>query len=165
MFTVAKSCDTHLPGLPLGGGQEMPMVDTATSIARNARRTALIHTVRGRPELTIAQLERLLSNSEYANELGQITVSELFGEAPKEAAITVQSGESLEEAILRVFHNLPAKQLASGFFCRYMGLQRWTAQKALAQLAEQGLLVRTGKTSGTRYQLPRSRPSSGASRV
>ena len=141
------------------------MVDTATSIARHARRTALIHAVRGRPELTISQLQRLLSNSEYADELSEITVSELLAAAPKEAAITVQSGESLEDAILRVFHRLPAKQLASGFFCRYMGLERWTAQKALAQMAERGLLVRTGKTSGTRYQLPLSRPSSGLRRV
>ena len=132
------------------------MLDTATTLARHARRTALIHAVRGRPELTITQLQRLLSGGQYADELREITVSELLSAAPARTTLEIHVGESLEQAILRVFHRLPTQQLASGFFCRYMGLERWTAQKVLAEMAEEGLLVRKGKTSGTRYHLPGS---------
>jgi hypothetical protein len=129
------------------------MGELAVLLAKRARRSALIQAVRGRPELTIEQLESLLADGDYADELSQITIDELLrsdGRTPLE----VRPGETVETAVLRVFQQLPARKLASGFFCRYMGLERWTAQKLLADLAERGLLVRSGKTSSTRYGLP-----------
>ncbi|PRQ08082.1 hypothetical protein [Enhygromyxa salina] len=130
------------------------MVDTAVVLAEQARRAALIQAVRGRPGLTIEQLQALIAKGTYAQELQEITVSELLRpHSIHSSALEVKSGESLEAAILRVFHQLPDRQLASGFFCRYMGLERWTAQKVLAEMADRGLLVRSGKTSGTRYVL------------
>ena len=129
------------------------MSDPAVSLAKRARRVALIQALRGRPELTIDQLHWLLSSEEYGEELREITVRELLCSDPGESPLEVRVGESVEQAVLRVFQRLPSRQLASGFFCRYMGLERWTAQKMLADLAEQGYLVRSGKTSGTRYRL------------
>ena len=129
------------------------MGELAVLLAKRARRSALIQAVRGRPELTIEQLESLLADGDYGDELSQITIDDLLrsdGRTPLE----VRPGESVETAVLRVFQQLPARKLASGFFCRYMGLERWTAQKLLADLAERGLLVRSGKTSSTRYGLP-----------
>ncbi|PRQ03631.1 hypothetical protein ENSA5_13860 [Enhygromyxa salina] len=129
------------------------MAEIAVLLANKARRAALIQTVRGRPELTIEQLEGLLDNGEYAEELQQITVRELVRHQTHTPALEVQAGESVEDAVLRVFHHLPDQRLTSGFFRRYMGLERWTAQKVLADMADRGLLVRSGKTSGTRYSL------------
>jgi hypothetical protein len=129
------------------------MGETAVLLAKRARRAALIQAVRGRPELTIEQLQALLDDHDYGDELSQITINELM-RADARAALEVRPGESIEGAVLRVFQQLPARELASGFFCRYMGLERWTAQKLLADLAERGLLVRSGKTSSTRYGLP-----------
>ncbi|PRQ10111.1 hypothetical protein ENSA7_01560 [Enhygromyxa salina] len=45
------------------------------------------------------------------------------------------------------------KQLSSGFFVRLLGLERWTAQSLLAEIAERGLPDREGKTSGTEVLL------------
>jgi hypothetical protein len=134
------------------------MTELAVSLAKRARRAALIQAVRGRPELTIGQLDALLANGDYAAELSQITIDELLSAEDLGTALVVRQGESLEQAVLRVFEQLPGRPLASGFFCRYMGLERWTAQKLLADMAEAGLLIRSGKTSGTRYRLatPRS---------
>lgn len=129
------------------------MGELAMLLAKRARRAALIQAVRGRPELTIEQLQALLDDHDYGDELSQITIDELM-RADARAALEVRPGESIEGAVLRVFQQLPARELASGFFCRYMGLERWTAQKLLADLAERGLLVRSGKTSSTRYGLP-----------
>ena len=130
------------------------MVEVAVVLAEQARRAALIQAVRGRPGLTIEQLQALIAKGAYAQELQEITVSELLRpHSIRSSALEIKSGETLEDAILRVFHQLPERQLASGFFCRYMGLERWTAQKMLAEMADRGLLVRSGKTSGTRYAL------------
>jgi hypothetical protein len=129
------------------------MGELAMLLAKRARRAALIQAVRGRPELTIEQLESLLTDRDYGDELSQITIDELL-RSESRSPLEVRSGESIETAVMRVFQQLPARQLASGFFCRYMGLERWTAQKLLADLAERGLLVRSGKTSSTRYGLP-----------
>ncbi|KIG19067.1 hypothetical protein DB30_05971 [Enhygromyxa salina] len=119
--------------------------------------------MRGRPGLTIEQLQALIAKGAYARELQEITISELLRpHAIRSTALEVKSGESLEAAILRVFHQLPERQLASGFFCRYMGLERWTAQKVLAEMADRGLLVRSGKTSGTRYVLAYDRAAGHA---
>lgn len=129
------------------------MGELAMSLAKRARRAALIQAVRGRPELTIEQLQALLTDHDYGDELSRITIDELM-RADARAPLEVRPGEPIEDAVLRVFQQLPARELASGFFCRYMGLERWTAQKLLADLAARGLLVRSGKTSSTRYVLP-----------
>jgi hypothetical protein len=129
------------------------MGELAMLLAKRARRAALIQAVRGRPELTIEQLEDLLADRDYGDELSRITIDELM-RADSRSPLEVRPGESMETAVMRVFQQLPAHQLTSGFFCRYMGLERWTAQKLLADLAERGLLVRSGKTSSTRYGLP-----------
>jgi hypothetical protein len=122
-------------------------------LAKRARRAALIQAVRGRPDLTIDQLQGLLTDDDYGDELSEITIDELM-RADTRSPLEVRPGEPLDVAVMRVFQQLPARELASGFFCRYMGLERWTAQKLLAELAERGLLVRSGKTSSTRYGLP-----------
>lgn len=129
------------------------MAELAMSLAKRARRAALIQAVRGRPQLTIEQLEALLADRDYGDELSRVTIDELM-RADARAPLEVRPGEPLEAAVMRVFQQLPERELASGFFCRYMGLERWTAQKLLADLAERGLLVRSGKTSSTRYGLP-----------
>lgn len=129
------------------------MGEAAMVLAKRARRAALIQAVRGRPDLTIEQLEGLLADRDYGDELSRITIDELM-RADDRSPLEVRPGESIETAIMRVFQQLPAHELASGFFCRYMGLERWTAQKLLADLAARGLLVRSGKTSSTRYGLP-----------
>lgn len=129
------------------------MAELAVLLAKRARRSALIRAVRGRPQLTIEQLH-LLVEGDYAEDLSQITVDELLRADASSPTLQVESWESVEDAILRVFEQQPSRKLTSGFFCRYMGLERWTAQKLLAELAERGLLVRSGKTSGTRYALP-----------
>lgn len=129
------------------------MAELAMSLAKRARRAALIQAVRGRPQLTIEQLEALLADRDYGDELSRVTIDELM-RADARAPLEARPGEPLEAAVMRVFQQLPERELASGFFCRYMGLERWTAQKLLADLAERGLLVRSGKTSSTRYGLP-----------
>jgi hypothetical protein len=134
--------------------QERTMAELALTLAERARRAALIQTVRQRPDLTIEQLRYLLSTGNYGDELSRITVDELVQADIGPPAFSIRAGEQLEDAVLRVFHQLPGRELTSGFFCRYMRLERWTAQKLLAELAERGLLVRSGKTSGTRYTLP-----------
>src|SRR5688572_729414 len=99
----------------------MMMGELAILLAKRARRAALIQAVRCRPELTIDQLESLLSDRDYGDELSQITIEELLRfDAP--TPLEVRAGESIETAVMRVFQQLPARQLASGFFCRYMGL-------------------------------------------
>ena len=130
------------------------MADIAISLAQRARRIALIQAIRSRPELTMVELHRLLSSSQYAAELRHITIRDLVAARANEQLLEIQPNETLEQAILRVFARVPGQRLASGFFCRYMGLERWTAQKVLAEMAEAGLLIRSGKTSGTRYCLP-----------
>jgi DNA-binding IclR family transcriptional regulator len=66
----------------------------------------------------------------------------------------LDSSGSIEDAVMRVFQLLPHAWLSSGFFVRHVGLERWTAQGLLAELADRGWLERKGKTSGTRYRLP-----------
>jgi hypothetical protein len=129
------------------------MGELAMLLAKRARRAALIQAVRGRPDLTIDQLQGLLTDHDYSDELAEITIEELM-RADTRTPLEVRPGEPLDVAVMRVFQQLPARELASGFFCRYMGLERWTAQKLLADLAARGLLVRSGKTSSTRYVLP-----------
>jgi hypothetical protein len=128
------------------------MGELAVLLANRARTLALIRTVRSRPELTIEQLDVLLAGR-YGRDLARITVGELVHFSGR-VAFEVRPGERVEAAILRVFRSMPDRELSSGFFVRYMGLERWTAQKMLAALAKRGALVRVGKTSSTRYELP-----------
>mgnify|MGYP003556838773 CR=1 FL=1 len=50
------------------------MGELAVSLAKRARHSALVQAVRGRPDLTIEQLEALLADRDYGDELSQITV-------------------------------------------------------------------------------------------
>jgi hypothetical protein len=130
--------------------------DFVFSLADEARRTSLVTALRQqRGALTLARLDELLSSRKYGDDLARLTIEELL-ELPR--ATTIDLGESAEAAVLRVFRAQPETWLTSGFFTRHLDLRRWTAQSVLAELAEHGLLVRRGKTSGTRYRLaPRSR--------
>jgi hypothetical protein len=124
------------------------------SLAHEARRTGLVATIhRQREKLTLARLDVLLGDGKYGDDLAKITVAELLEPQPRAPAI--RFGETLEDAILRVFRAQPNTWLTSGFFTRYLQVPRWTSQATLASLAEQGLLIRRGKTSSTRYCLAR----------
>jgi hypothetical protein len=122
----------------------------ALKLAKQARRIALVQVVRSHPELTIEHLDALLTNPLHGDELSRISIDELL--AFRHPLIPRARGPT-DETILRVFKHRRV-ELSSGFFVRYLGLERWTAQQRLARLAERGLLVRSGKTSSTRYALP-----------
>jgi hypothetical protein len=132
--------------------------DLVFSLAHEARRTSLVAALRQqRQALTLARLDELLCSRKYGDDLARLTIAELF--EPQPQARMIHPGESIEDAILRVFRAQSETWLTSGFFTRYLELPRWTAQSALGELAERGLLVRRGKTSSTRYRLaPRSSP-------
>lgn len=132
----------------------MTMADLCVVIAQEARRRGLIEALRRYPKLTIGQLYSLVHRGKYAADLGLLTVTELLD--PLESApplLAPRPGESNRDAVIRVFEARPHVSLSSGFFVRYMGLQRWEAQGLLAELASEGRLERKGKTSGTRYRL------------
>jgi hypothetical protein len=123
------------------------------SLANEARRAALVTTLsQQRSKLTLARLDVLMCDAKYGDDLARLTIEELLEPVPR--ATMIHPGESVEDAILRVFRAQPETWLTSGFFTRYLDLPRWTAQSALGELAERGLLVRHGKTSSTRYRLP-----------
>jgi hypothetical protein len=124
----------------------------ALIIAREARRTGVLSGLwQLRSKLTMARLDNLLLG-DYGEDLSSITLDELIGPMPKRSA-PVRGLDSIEDAVMAVFRARPGVHLSSGFFTRHLGLERWTAQKLLADLAERGLLEREGKTSGTRYCL------------
>jgi hypothetical protein len=125
--------------------------ELATLLASQARHVALARVVRAHPEMTLEQLESL-GSSKYQDEFCRLTVGELLSEGDEDV-LGVRRGEPLEAAVLRVFRQLPDHEFASSFFTRHMGLERWTAQALLSELAERGLLIRSGKTSSTRYRL------------
>jgi hypothetical protein len=131
--------------------------DFVFSLADEARRTSLVTALRQQQgALTLARLDELLGSRKYGDDLARLTIEELLEPPPR--ATTIDLGEPIEAAVLRVFRAQPETWLTSGFFTRHLDLRRWTAQSVLAELAEHGLLVRRGKTSGTRYRLaPRSR--------
>ena len=93
----------------------------------------------------------LVSRSKYADDLGKLRVVEL-SRSPK-ALLGESPGEALEHTVMRVFRAAEDEWFSSGFFVRYLGLERWTAQKICGELADKGLLERRGRTSGTRYRL------------
>lgn len=128
--------------------------DMAIELARRSRRVALLAVLRQQRALTLEQLDVLLQGSSYASELRELTVAELLDtNAHTVAVVGPGDGESIEDAIMRVFRRRKFMWLSSSVFVRLLGLQRWTAQQALAELAECGLLERRGTTSATRYRL------------
>lgn len=134
------------------------MSELALTLARQARRAGLRTTLlQWQHQLTLEQLDVLLRNSKYRRELASFTITELRRRPPR-----AQVRANVEQRILDVFARRPSARLSSGYFTRHLRLQRWIAQGMLAELAERGVLVREGKTSGTRYHLaPRSRTRGG----
>ena len=106
--------------------------------------------LRAHRTLSLDQLICLVQSGKYAGDLQHIQIGELWG-SPN--VLRVRPGESEETAILRLFRQARDQWFSSRFFVRRLGLNRWTAQKLCAELAERGLLVRQGRTSGTRYRL------------
>jgi hypothetical protein len=131
--------------------------EITTMLAVRARRAALIEVLSDRPEMTLEQLVDLLDSRPYGDELSRLTVGEMGGEANS----VLRPGESVESAVLRVFESGPNRAFASSFFRRRLGLERWVVQKLLGELAERGLLVRSGTTSSTRYKLATSVQNEG----
>ena len=130
------------------------MSDLVFAIASEARRASLVAALRSRPALTLGQLEQFVHGGKYAGELAGLTVAELVGAAlPELPSLKIQRGESIEDAVMRVFHRRQSVWLSSSFFVRHLGIPRWTAQRVLAELAVRGLLERSGTTSTTRYRL------------
>jgi hypothetical protein len=137
------------------GTQTAPDPELALALAIEARRTGLLMALaRMGAILTIDRLDELLIGK-YGEELAEVTVGQLTERVPR-SPLLPRPDESIEDAVMRVFEGLRGKRLSSGFFVRHMGLQRWTAQSLLAELAEQHRLEREGRTSGTRYWLDSS---------
>jgi hypothetical protein len=134
------------------------MSECAVSLAHEARRIGLVAAVREqRRTLTLARLDVLLADRKYGDDLAKITIADLLEPQPRARAI--HRGESVADAVLRVFRAQPDTWMASSFFTRHLQLPRWTVQAILGELAETGSLLRKGKTSATRYRLaPRSSP-------
>jgi hypothetical protein len=131
------------------------MAEQALMLAGEARRASLVIVIwQLREKLTLDRLDKLLSNDDFGEELAAITLAEILASRPEGAGLAIRRGESVEDAVMRVFRTRPAVSLSSGFFVRHMGLARWTAQALLADLADRGYLDRSGKTSSaTRYRL------------
>lgn len=100
--------------------------------------------------MSLAHLIELVSQGKYAGDLGELRLCELRQAA--KTSLRVAPGESPPDAVMRVFRSFEDQWLSSGFFVRYLGLERWTAQKICAELAQVGQLERRGRTSGTRYR-------------
>ena len=137
------------------------MPDLALTLARKARRIGLATVVwRQRDRLTVDRVETLLADDKYGTMLGELTIDEI--RARETEPTRALDGDV--NAIVRMFRGCSQEWLSSGFFARYMGLQRWTAQAELAKLANAGILERRGNTSATRYRLAahlRVRPRAG----
>jgi hypothetical protein len=124
------------------------------SLANEARRAALVAALsQQRSRLTLARLDALMCDAKYGDDLARLTIQDLL--EPQPPTVVLRPGESIADAILRVFRTQPDTWLSSGFFTRHLHVQRWTAQATLAELAERGLLIRAGRTSATRYCLAR----------
>lgn len=126
--------------------------ELAVVLATKARQTGVVVALNQvRETLTLDRLDVLLRGP-YADELATLTVGRLWQPPPSDPMLP-RHDESIEDAVMRVFAGLPGKQLSSGFFVRHLGLERWTAQSLLAELADRGLLDREGNTSDTKYRL------------
>lgn len=131
------------------------MADLALELASTARRAGLIFALRRQDELTLEQLDHLIHEGKYKDELTELTVTDVLDRAPVPLPIyRVLEHETVEDAVMRVFRTHQTMWLSSGFFRRMFDLPRWTAQKILVELAEAGLLERRGSTAATRYRYP-----------
>jgi hypothetical protein len=138
------------------------MSELAVLLAGEARAVALRDVLRQQRSLTIDQLHELVHEGKYAEELAEIPIGEILEPVSHKPPLAPREGESERDAIMRVFRACPDTWLSSSFFVRHVGLPRWTAQGRLAQLADDGLLERRGKTAATRYRLARpSAPGAG----
>lgn len=124
----------------------------AHELAGEARRRGLLAALTRIPGTMMLAGLTVLTRGRYADELAEFSVEQLTERVPRRILMP-RAGESIEDAIMRVFRALPRHQLGSRFFMRRMGLQRWTVAPLLAELAERGWLVRAGKTSDTVYWL------------
>jgi len=79
-----------------------------------------------------------------------VTVAELLR---FEVADERRLGESPADTILRICRRWPGEWFASGEFRGPTGLPRWSLQKLLGELVNQGRLERRGVTSKTRYRV------------
>ena len=100
--------------------------------------------------MPLTQLIRLVDQGKYAEDLGGLRLEELF--ASERTPLWLTPHEGIEDAVLRIFEAFGERWLSSGFFVRYLGLERWTAQKICGELAQRGQLERRGRTAGTRYR-------------
>jgi hypothetical protein len=130
------------------------MTDLALALATEARRAGLVTALCRYPSLTLESLAHLLHSGVYAEELASLTVADLRQAAlPEPPPPRIHAGETVEDAVMRVFRGRPGIWTASSFFVRNLKLRRWTAQQVLGDLVEGGLLERRGVTSATRYRL------------
>ena len=100
--------------------------------------------------MPLTQLIRLVDQGKYTEDLGGLRLEELF--APVSTPLPLAADEATEDAILRIFGTFEDRWFSSGFFVRYLGIERWTAQKICGELAQRGQLERRGRTAGTRYR-------------
>src|SRR5680860_916890 len=90
----------------------------------DVRREAVITALRGRPEITLGQLEELARSDTYGCVLEQITVADLCetnGWDPRR-----RPDDKLEDAALLIFRWRPSQWLASSVFVQRLGIPRWT---------------------------------------
>jgi hypothetical protein len=128
--------------------------DLALELAERARREAVIQALVKSTSLTLERLDYLTRKGRYAEYLRYITFREVLAARDRTHAVfEVDPNRPLQDSMLRVFQLFPDRAFTSGFFQRYMNLERWIAQKRLAEMADQGLLDRSGTTSGTKYKL------------
>ena len=131
----------------------MSGIELAWALANEARRRALVEALLAQPRMSIAELDRLLCSSPYAEELASLTVGQLLQPDPSRAPLRIPEGVPLDVAVLRQFEERPYTWMSSRFFIRSMGLRRWAAQRVLGELVQAGKLERRGTTSNTRYRL------------
>ena len=142
-------------------GSSSTSSDELAALAQHARRTALVRTLRARPNMSLAQLRCLVKTGKYAVELRSLRFEELIhdqgplglapGESPEGGVMGLEPGETPEDAVMRLFRRSEGKWLSSQFFSRWLGLTRWQAQSICRALARAGRIQRHGATSGTRY--------------
>lgn len=127
----------------------------ADELARQARRAALVTTLRslGR-EISIGQLDRLLAGP-YGTDLAAIAVSELWPPRPSSPPrAATRTRDDLRRAVLELARSTSLPRPSSWFRAQLgEAVHRWTMQAVLGELVESGLMLRTGQTSATRYKL------------
>jgi len=139
------------------------MTGKILDIAKQARRAGVAAGLRQLPSLSLANLSRLMQESPYAEDLGELTVAELRDgkQSCGRMRLCPRVGEPLDQTILRAFRADPKHRFSSSFFTTELSIPRWTAQKTLGALVDRGLLIRTGKTGSTRYRLAKDETPCG----